>query len=635
MRKSILTISIFLISLVLFSGCADYHIRQGNRLYNSLAYTSAIPEYQKGLSKKQNALAQSRLAECYYKINDFANAEQSYATIVQSGNATANEKLRYGQLLMRSGKYEQAKAQFDPYLASQPTDAAMRTMREGIDSVDHWKADSAKYTLELSKLNNGGSNFSPVWYKDGVVFASDRNGKKIYEWTGRPFLDLYYSKVESSGEVSAPVALAGEVNGLYHDGPAAFTSTGDTMYFTRDYYLKKKVHKSGDEVVNLKMCQAIRKDTSWSQISDFAFNDPGYSTGHPTLSSDGSTIYFCSDMPGGLGGTDIYMSKIENGSWGKPVNLGAGINTPLDEVFPSLWHDTVLFFSSYGHHNMGGLDVFKSVNTGAGWSEARNMGYPLNTNYDDFGIAMNDTGTAGFISSNRSNNTTQDAIYSFTVNDLRFTLEGIAVDKITQEPLEGVLAELTNVSTGKKETSTTGPDGKFFFKLNPNTDYTVMGSKDGFFTNTEPVSTKGKNRSENIFVKLKLELERIVVNKPIVLENIYYDLDKWAIRADAAAGLDKLVGIMKDNPDIKIELSSHTDSRAEDKYNLTLSQRRAESAVKYLIDHGIASERMIAKGYGETRLINRCSNGVKCTEAEHQANRRTEFKVLSIGKMNQ
>jgi len=617
-------------------GCADYHIRQGNRLYNSMAYNSAIKEYQIGLSKKQNPQAQAKLAECYYKINDYANAEQAYATVVQGTNATSEQKLRYGQLLMREGKYEQAKGQFDPYLASQPNDVAMRTLREGIDSVDHWKADSAKYTLELSKLNNAGSNFSPVYYKEGVVFASDRSGKKIYEWTGRPFLDLYYSKVDQQGNVSAPVALAGEVNGLYHDGPASFTAQGDTMYFTRDYYAKKKISKSNDEVVNLKLCQAVKKDTSWGQITDFSFNDPGYSTGHPALSSDGSTIYFCSDMPGGLGGTDIYSSKKENGVWSKPVNLGATVNTPLDEVFPALWHDTVLFFSSYGHHNMGGLDVFKSVNTGSGWSEAKNMGYPLNTNYDDFGIAMNDTGTAGFISSNRNgNNTTTDAIYSFTINDLRFTLEGIAVDKITQEPLEGVTAELTNVDTKKKETAITGADGKFFFKLNPNTDYTVMGMKDGFFTNTEPVSTKGKNRSENLYVKLKLELERIIVNKPIVLENIYYDLDKWTIRADAAAGLDKLVGIMKDNPDIKIELSSHTDSRADDKYNMTLSQHRAESAVKYLIDHGISTDRMIAKGYGESRLINRCSNGVKCSEEEHQANRRTEFKVLSIGKVNQ
>jgi outer membrane protein OmpA-like peptidoglycan-associated protein len=280
---------------------------------------------------------------------------------------------------------------------------------------------------------------------------------------------------------------------------------------------------------------------------------------------------------------------------------------------------------------MGGLDLFKSVNMGSGWSEAKNMGYPLNSSYDDFGIALNDSGKAGLFSSNRNaQNTMQDNIYSFAVNDMRFTLQGIAVEKVTQQPLGGVNVELVNTKTGKKENVVTGPDGTFMFKLDPNSDYSVSGSLNQYFTNSEKVSTVGKKQSESMFVKLKLELEKIIVNKPIVLENIYYDLDKYNIRPDAAAGLDKLVTIMNDNPAIHVELSSHTDSRADDKYNDVLSQRRADAAVKYIISRGISSSRITAKGYGERQLVNRCANKVKCTEKEHQQNRRTEFKVVSI-----
>ncbi|REK33726.1 MAG: flagellar motor protein MotB [Bacteroidetes bacterium] len=620
--------------MLLLSGCASYHVRQGNRLYDQLAYNSAIVEYQKALGKKSFPQAQIRLAECYRQTNDLSRAEEAYAKVMELSQAEPKHRLAYAQILMRSGKYDQAKNYFEQYLGSNPTDAQAQKLRQSCDSITQWKVDSAKYTVEASKLNQAGSNFSPVWYRDGVVFVSDRNEKsKTYAWTGRPFLDLYYSKKDAQGNYGMAMPLQGDVNGLYHEGPASFTGAGDsTMIFTRNNYMKKKVHKSEEDVVILQLYQATRSDTAFRKVEGLPFNSSEYSTGHPSLSQDGNTMYFASDMPGGQGGTDIYVVKKENGAWGKPQNLGAKVNTPYNEMFPLWFKDSVLYFSSEGHYGMGGLDVFWTQPQGTDWTEPRNMGYPLNTSYDDFGMALNAEGNEGLISSNRnSQNTRQDQIYSFTINDLRFTLEGIAVEKQSQLPLEGVSVELTNKKTGEKERVITGADGKFFFKLNPNTDYTVVGSKDSYFTNTEPVSTVGKNRSENMFVKLKLELEQIIVNKPIVLENIYYDLDKYDIRPDAAVGLDKLVAIMQDNPEISIELSSHTDSRADDRYNMILSQRRAESAVNYIVSRGIDASRITAKGYGETMLVNECANKVNCTEEQHQANRRTEFKVTSLG----
>ncbi len=622
-----------LIISLFFTSCASYHIRQGNRLYDDLAYSAAIEEYQKALSKKEYPTARIKLAECYRKINDLPRAEEAFAKAVQLPEAQPVHKLHYGQILMRNGKYEQAKIYLDQYLNAVVSDNAARKLRESCDSISYWMADSIKYKIQTTNLNSGQSNFSPVWYKEGVVFTSDRNLKgKVYDWTGRPFLELYYSKGDMKKGFAPPVNLTGDVNGLYHDGPATFTSKGDTIYFSRNNYEKSKIGESSKDELNLKICRAVRSDSSFNNITEFKFNSKEFSTAHPSLSPDGNTMYFVTDMPGGLGGADIYSSQKVNGEWTTPVNLGPNINTPYNEMFPYVWKDSVLYFSSEGHYNFGGLDIFQSVKTGNSWSPAKNAGYPLNSSYDDFGVTVNDTGLAGLFSSNRNNKfTTLDNIYSFELNDLRFNLEGMAVEKATQLPLKDVKIELLNKDKNKVESILTDEAGKFTFKLDPETDFSVVGSKDTYFTNTEDVSTKGKKQSENMFVKLKLELERIVINKPIVLENIYYDLDKYDIRADAFPSLDNLISIMTDNPGISIELSSHTDSRADDRYNDNLSQKRAEAAVDYIVAHGIESSRIVAKGYGERQLVNNCKNNVSCTEEEHQQNRRTEFKVTSMG----
>jgi peptidoglycan-associated lipoprotein len=535
---------------------------------------------------------------------------------------------------MRSGRYEEARGVLEQNAS---LDGRGRVLLASCDSVVEWVQDSLQFTLEKSGVNSGEeSNFSPVYYKEGLLFVSDRTDKggssRRYEWTGRPYLDLYYARMDKDGKALSVEPIKGDVNGIYHEGPLAVQ--GDTvLYVTRNNYVRKKVGKSVQDVVNMKIYQLNRKDTLWTGMKDLPFNSNDYSNCHPALSKDGNTMYFSSDRPGGQGGNDLYVVRKSNGAWGAPVNLGAGINTAGNEGFPVVYKDSLLYFSSDGLYGLGGLDVYRSLIRDTTVGTPVNVGYPFNTSYDDFSPAINSDFTEGYLSSNRdASHTEVDRIYRIRFNDLRFTLQGTAVDKRTQSPLEGVQVELTNRKTGKKETVVTGPDGTFFFKLDRESEYSVVGSKDGYFTNTEPVSTIGKRVSEDMYVKLKLELEQIVVNKPIVLENIYYDLDKSDIRADAAQGLDNLVRILQDNPDIRIELGSHTDSRADDKYNDQLSQKRAESAVNYIVSKGISKERITAKGYGERQLVNGCGNKVKCTEEQHQVNRRTEFKVVSIDK---
>jgi peptidoglycan-associated lipoprotein len=621
-------------TLILLSGCASYHMRQGNRLYNLMAYKEAVNEYSKALDSPHKSDAQRQLANSYLKLNNVIKARQYFAEVMKdtAKPATAAERQQYADLLMRSGQYNEAK---DVLQKTTALDAHGKVMLSSIDSLPDWQKDSADYRIERSNLNSGGeSNFSPTYYKDGVLFVSDRGkltSRNCYEWTGRPFLDLYFAKSDNAGKSGSPEKVSGDMNGKYHEGPAVVNGQGDTMYITRNNYVKKKVGKSTQDVVNLKIYQLYKKDTTWTGMKELPFNSNDFSTGHPALSADGNTMYFASDRPGGAGGSDLYVSKKVNGVWSDPKNLGAPINTAGNEVFPYVWKDSSLYFSSDGGYGMGGLDVFKSDLTSGQPGTPVNMGYPFNTSYDDFGVAVAANGKEGFISSNReTSNTEIDQVYKFYYEELKFTLQGVTVNKATQEPVEGVVVELKNETSGTIEKATSGKDGSFTFKLNSHSDYTVTGHKDEYFTNSEAVTTVGKVKSENMYVKLKLEMEEIVINKPIVLENIYYDFDKWNIRNDAKPGLDKLVQIMKDNPAITIELGSHTDSRADDRYNDRLSQKRAESAVKYIVSNGISRDRISAKGYGETQLVNRCKNGVKCSEAEHQANRRTEFKVVKI-----
>ncbi|MFM8433388.1 MAG: OmpA family protein [Bacteroidota bacterium] len=635
-HNTIRNFSAIALTMLLLSGCASYHMRQGNRLSDLLAYKEAIKEYEKALDSKYKADAVRGLASSNLKVNNIEQARQYYSQLVNDTSAkpTVAERVQYADLLMRAGKYDEAKAELGKITS---LDTRGRIMLSSCDSIGAWKRDSLKYVVYRNGLNSGGeSNFSPVYYKDGLLFVTDRgkqSSRNFYEWTGRPFLDIYYSKVEKDGKIASTEKLAGDVNGIYHEGPVAINTQGDTLYLTRNNYVKKKVGKSEQDMVNVKIYQLYKKDTIWTGLKELPFNGSDFSTGHPALTGDGNSMYFASDRPGGLGGSDIYVVRKNAGAWGQPVNLGPGINTPGNEVFPYVWKDSALYFSSDGLQGMGGLDLFKSILVDTIVGVPVNLGYPLNSNYDDFGIIINKENTEGYFSSNReASNTEIDQIYRLQLKDIRFTLAGVAVNKNTQSPVQGVIVELKNRSNGLKETAISGPDGTFKFKLDPRTDYSVMGSKDGYFTNSEDVTTVGRDQSEDLFVKLKLELEEIVVNKPIVLENIYYDLDKSDIRPDAKPGLDKLVQIMKDNPDIKIELGSHTDSRARDAYNDDLSQRRAESAVKYIVSTGIDRKRITAKGYGERQLVNGCTNGVKCTEEQHQANRRTEFKVVGFMK---
>jgi peptidoglycan-associated lipoprotein len=634
MMKKLSTI-LFLAVTILFAGCTNYYLKKGNKEFSDLQYQNAIKHYNKVLSKRDNHEARTKLANSYRLTNDYKQAEPLFSEIVNYSEIEPINWFYYAKILMNHGDYKEAKVWLKKYLGQVPNDVVAKMLLTSCNSINQFMKDTTLYTLQNIPFSELESSFGMVPYDNGVVFTADKKANlksKEEPWTGKSYYDLYFSERDKDGHWLSPQLLKGEINGRYHEGPATFTKTGDVVYFTRSNYFKSALKNSSKNENNLKLFKAKLVDGKWTQLEELPFNSDEYSVGHPCLAKDQKTLYFISDMPGGFGGTDVYSSVFDGTSWSKPMNMGKEVNTPGNEMFPFIADDGTFYFSSDAHNNLGGLDVFATSYDSKNnkWLQVENLNYPLNSSKDDFAFFIKADNKTGFVSSNR---TESDNVYTFKKNDPTFNLFGKVTIKGKGTPFEGVtitIIDESNEAKISKFTVFTDVKGQYKFRLKPNTDYIVYGSKEDYFTQSVELTTKGEKFSKDY--EVNFVLEQIIIEKPIVLENIYYDLDKWEIRPDAAKELDKLVKLLIDNPNINIEMGSHTDSRAGDHYNLVLSEKRAKATVDYLVFRGIDAARLKYKGYGETKLVNRCKNDVVCTEDEHQQNRRTEFKVIKITK---
>jgi outer membrane protein OmpA-like peptidoglycan-associated protein len=488
--------------------------------------------------------------------------------------------------------------------------------------------------VENLPINTIYSDFGTFVYNDELYFASSRNTdlKKKYGWNDEPFLDIYQVNVKfTDGKRefgNTDFIKADKLNTDYHEASVAITNDGKTIYFTRDNVDKKNrlgYDKKGTS--HLKLYKASLDGDNWANIVELPFNDDYYSTGHPALSADNKKLYFVSDREGGLGQTDIYEVDIqEDNVYSAPKNLGEKINTEGREMFPFVSKDSIMYFSSDGYLGLGLLDIYKSNIIKNEDSEPINMGAPYNSGYDDFAYFINGDKKTGYFSSNRDGGQGNDDIYGFKAEKCKQIIEGIARDKKTNEILNGVEVKLIN-KTGKiVATVTTAEDGAFKFDADCDKTYTVLGSREDYKDDKVEVTTDKTNEKVN---NADLYLQPLIDNDQIVINPIFFDFDKWNIRTDAEYELENIVDVMREHPKMIIKIESHTDSRGSDNYNLKLSDRRAKSTRDYLISRGIAVDRIeSANGYGETQLLNKCSNKVKCTEEEHQLNRRSYFYIL-------
>ena len=629
-RRSMIKTSLVLALITVLFSCADSHIYKGDRYYDNIAYADAIPHYEKVYYKSPTNEIGIKLADCYFRTGNLASAEAVYEQVIQDATVNSLQHFNYAKVLMANGKHQDAKKVLENYLEKHGNDAAAQMLLTSCNSISERYRDTVQYELEPIQTEGFTNMFSVSEYRDGIVFIGDRevySGRKSNPWTGNSYLDMYNMRKSDDGTWLSPELLQGDINGPFHEGPASFNNEGDVVYFTRSNYYKRKMEFNEEMENNLKIFKATLIDGKWKNLEELPFNSDDYSVGHPALTPCCHTLYFVSDMPGGYGGTDLYKSDNFDGEWSTPENLGPEVNTAGNEMFPYYDEDGSLYFSSDAHNSMGGLDVFITSFTGDRWMTPENLNYPINSMKDDFGFIIDKENNTGFVSSSRSED---DKIYQFNRLGPQFHLFGFAHRKGTETPVEGVLVKITKVATGEMITATSDSEGKFEMKLDQESDYDLLCTMEGCFSRLDILSTKGLKYSEDFYADF--EVEEIIVDKPIVLENIYYDFDKWDIRPDAATELDRLVKILKDNPKIEIEMGSHTDARGADRYNAVLSGKRAYAAVQYLIFSGIDESRLTFNGYGESVLVNGCGNDIECTDEEHQENRRTEFKVTKINE---
>jgi len=636
-----LTLLIFLI--VSLNACSVY--KKAEKKFEKGEYDIAIDFYKKAIEEDDENKAQALFytAESYRLSNRLEIAAPYYKAAIDAGMTTPEVYYDYARSLKANANYEEARRVLEVNMLDVEQDEIRDLMRSELDNLDNINEileDSSLYTVNnLKALNTKAAEYAPFYYNSFLYFTSTRNNDRIYKATGDGFSDIYKLKTQGARvDTTTTEKLPAIINWPNaNEGSVAISSDGRTMVFAKGNTGKRK----GANDVNLYITRYRNK--RWSEPQLMAINDPNAWNSTPAFSSDNRTLYFSSTREGGFGGADIYSATVNSrGRWGNVRNLGPKINTAEDEMFPSTSQDGKLYFSSNGHPGLGKLDLFTAERKG-GKINITHLGAPMNSNKDDFALFLY-APDRGFFSSDREDGVGRDDIYTFKNEDpnlkiVNYFLAGTTTTH-NQDNKEVILpgAQVRFYSSDSVLIGEvlTGQDGKFNFRVSEEEDYFIIADKADYFTTRKLFSTKGKSLDKSKLSELvtnktfetNILLEEIILDKAFELENIYYDFDSANIRVDAAKELDKLVTILVDNPPIKIELSSHTDSRGEPSYNLDLSKRRAESAVAYIISQGIDPTRIKAKGYGESRLIIKDAD----TEEEHETNRRTEFKVTEYDK---
>lgn len=650
MKKFIKTI--LLVSACLFMSDAFAQKQsQGDKLFASFSYPEAIESYESELqmSNRREGYISQRIAEAYRLMGDYANALAWYEKVVTFKGVDPIDYFYYARMLESNGQPDSAKVWFKKYVELIPQDSRAKEHKNySPEKIVELLKDKGHYRVSSVNVNTEFDEFSPAFLGKKIAFVSNRVKetevvKRKHVWNDKPFFDIYIADREEDNDLIDPNSFQ-DFNGSYHEGPSSFTRDGKRIYFTRQASRGNSLLKGSNKTVGL-MVFTARKVTlnsgeeKWTDPEALDFNSTEYTCMHPTVTSDGQKLFFASDQSGGYGGMDLYMCDKTILGWSKPVNLGDKVNTSGDEVFPFVTAKGDVYFASNGHLGIGGLDVFKAKKIkGGGFGNPTNLGYPINTEMDDFGYILDVNESDGYFTSNRPGGAGRDDIYRVKVlepveeeeiveDPTSPQLEVFVYDKITGKGLDGAVV---NIFTSKGElvnaiqTNDTG-----YFK----TERSRYSGELRFITSYTDYSS---NRKVVIIENLPEDKARINLplskdlGKVLNINPIYFDYNKANIRPDAAIELDKIVRIMKENPTMVIEVASHTDCRGETPYNYDLSNRRAKSSREYIISRGISANRVYGQGYGETQLTNQCEDGVYCSEPAHQLNRRTEFRIVKF-----
>jgi outer membrane protein OmpA-like peptidoglycan-associated protein len=695
MKSNLYMLLLALVSIVLpysstnaQTAATNEALKQATADYNAFRYITAIDKLLLVIKADSTDLkATEMLAYSYKFTNNYKPALQWFEKLSKQPVIKPDWALNYAAQLAIDQQYEKSENWYRRYLSLIPNDKrAANLASNNITAINknqgHWQVD-------YININTPGADYSPIYYNDGLIFSSNRQSgrllKHVFEWDNSPFTSLFVverlndlktvnqDSINIENEIkgrklndddTAPTSndtktlgqfsninkaygipviannklstlLNGKINTKYHNASSAVFPDG-SIIFTRNNYNKGQAQKSTEGIIKLKLYTASGKNLK--KITEFPYNSNEYSTGHPALNKAGNILIFASDMPGGYGGTDLYYSvRSGRGPWTRPVNLGKKINTEGNEMFPYLDSKGKLYFASNGHAGIGGLDIFEvALKEMKPLETPRNMGRPINGSTDDFGLIISEDYKSGYFSSNRRGD---DDIYQFKRNQQIIKLQGVVADARTKIPLRNSRLLLHHLEG--TDTLTTDGNGFYLKEINPQTDYDLTAQKPGYLSKNNFLTSVGINKDSTIRSDVYLDRpessQQYVLNncdslkKVFSVQNIYYDLDRSEIRQDAKVSLNELVALMKKYQEITVITSSHTDSRATEQYNRTLSLRRGESAKSYLVSKGISPSRVAVEYYGKTRLVNRCYEGIACSEENQQLNRRTEFDVILNG----
>lgn len=627
-------ISIFIITLLSSAilTAQSNETKRADKHFNKYEFVEAATDYLKLVTDgKADTYVYSQLAESYFNVFNTIEAEKWYAKALET-SSEPEMVYNYSQMLKANGKYEESNTQLDLFASMRPADHRATAFRENPNYLPKILEKGKRFNVQNLAINSEVSDFGGTLKNGKLYITSARNSnRKTYGWNEEPFLDIYTAYVNDDGEFQTPSIIEQNINTKYHEGTVSFSPDGNTMYFSRESFYEKVYERDSItkyKISVLNLYKSINQEGQWSEAEALSLNGDSYSVKNPSVSADGKTLYFASDKTGGYGNFDIYSAPIdENGSVGDATNLGQKLNTEGQEMFPFISANNTLYFSSNGHLGLGGLDVFFAKIVDGKVGPIRNIGIPVNGNADDFAFSINEETEEGFVSSNREGGVGSDDIYSIKkIQPICDVLVSVTVkDRKTGLILVDAAVSIQDADGNIFGTKTSNTEGVVEYIIECNIDTKLVGSKIDYESGFTLVA--GTSEEEVSADLLLTPIDEIILANKVILNPIYFDFDKSNINAQAAFELDKLVQLMNKYKSIVLSAESHTDSRGSASYNLSLSERRAMTTAQYVISKGIDASRITGEGKGETMPSVDC--GGRCTEEEHQLNRRSEFLILA------
>ncbi|MWB96785.1 OmpA family protein [Flavobacterium sp. GA093] len=621
-------------------------INSGDKKYDKYAFIDAIKTYERVANKGYKSEEMfKKLGNSYYFNSKFENAAKWYSELyAMSNNLEAEYYYRYAQSLKSIGETDKANKILEEFYAKDKKDSRGKLFKMDENYISQIKNNSGRYKIEDAGVNSPYSDYGSFKYRDKLYFTSARDtgslNQRRHKWTGEYFTNFYVAELDSVGVAKGNIEkFDNNINSKFHESSPAFTRDGKTVYFTRNNYLDGKKGANSKKTTLLKIYSATLEDGKWTNVSELPFDSDSYSTAHPAISPDGKTLFFASDMPGTIGQSDIFKVNIDdNGSFGPVVNLGPGINTEGKESFPYVTDENIIYFASDGHPGIGGFDVFAgNLNPEGGVSNIQNLGADINSPKDDFAYFFDPISRRGYFSSNKDGGKGSDDIYTFLETrklSCEQLLYGLITDAETGAVLPGAKVSLYDKNLSLLNSTLADATGNYTLMVNCGQTYNVRVEMPEYSPKEQNIQILYENGKTVLSFALEKASCKVAIGndlgKCFGIKVIYFDLDKSYITEAAAYDLEKILDVLQQNPTMKLDIRSHTDSRQTSQYNQILSDKRATATINWLVKNGIDRNRLTGKGYGENQLINRCADGIECTEEEHKENRRSEFIVTEI-----